>query len=570
MEGLTVWHNEIIQRLSCSLATQYAEIETIPDERERLFMRAIATGDLGTMEYLLGQLLNCSSNGFNTLNMALATAIKSGNTEALIWMLQIGFHTNIYDTDGLTPLGRAASGGLLPVCRLLLQSGALIGFMDRDGRSPLDLAVANNHVDVVALLLDHKVSTDNTCFLAGSSALSIAALDGRVECARLLVDAKAPLETKTENGQTPLSIAAGRGHDALVQLLLDHEADIETTCCQSRTPLAFAASEGHLRTTNLLLNHGANMQARDIYYGTPVLLAAGRGHWDVVKLLLDRGDNIDAEDTTGVSARALAGLEGLHQIAEALVKEQADIEPTDRSAETPMTLAVANEHTSMVHLLTNGGVNVRLPENAVQNALASSGRNDGSTGTFLGYNPMYSPVPNTHMPNVRIKLAFDGTFQVIFTGQWKGSTYAHQTDFINCTEAAALCMEGYELQAMDATTAVLENAIVPLVQFATYTTANSGNHGIDTAGFINSSEPNAIADCEIQTDMEETFKGAAARIPSRAFQPNGEYSDLEDGDKVTRTTQEEDFKENTPPQILPILPTIKSLMPASVVPSMRT
>ncbi|KAF5519300.1 Vegetative incompatibility protein HET-E-1 [Colletotrichum aenigma] len=56
VQRLMQWHNSVAQSLSRTLPAQDADIESILDEKIRLFMRAIAIGHLGAMEYLSGQL----------------------------------------------------------------------------------------------------------------------------------------------------------------------------------------------------------------------------------------------------------------------------------------------------------------------------------------------------------------------------------------------------------------------------------------------------------------------------------------------------------------------------------
>ncbi|KAF4819142.1 Vegetative incompatibility protein HET-E-1 [Colletotrichum siamense] len=358
VKRLMQWHNSVARTLSRTLPAQDADIESIPDEKRRLFMRAIAIGHLGAMQYLSG-LLDDSTKA-STGPAALSIAIKSGNIEALKWLLDRGFDTNGQDSDGLTPLGRAASGGLISACLLLLQPRENvhldIDLAGSDDRSPLALAVINDQPEAVGLLLDNQASIDNMCPGADFNCLILAARYGRVEIVRLLLDTNAALEAKTGNGETALTVAATKGHDAVVQLLLDREANIEAARSDGSTPLAIAADEGHVRITRLLLDHGANTEARDREHYTPLLLAARRTHHHVVQLLVDHGADLGARDCHGRSTLVhCLHNEDLTTIR-VLLGRNLPMESQDIDLNRAMNIAIEKAFSGGVQLLLTGGI----------------------------------------------------------------------------------------------------------------------------------------------------------------------------------------------------------------------
>ena len=91
----------------------------------------------------------------------------------------------------------------------------------------------------------------------GPTPLFMAALTGRLEVARLLLDARADKE-KSEAHSTPLFVASQQGHRELVQLLLEANANKDSTNEEGATPLLKAAERGHAEVARLLLEAGAS------------------------------------------------------------------------------------------------------------------------------------------------------------------------------------------------------------------------------------------------------------------------------------------------------------------------
>ena len=90
--------------------------------------------------------------------------------------------------------------------------------------------------------------------------------------ARALLDAKAEIEAKDNDGKTPLHWAAAEGHEEATRALLNAGAKIEAKGNDGKTPLHWAAVAGHKKTTRALLNAGADRKAKDNDGKTPDVL----------------------------------------------------------------------------------------------------------------------------------------------------------------------------------------------------------------------------------------------------------------------------------------------------------
>ena len=84
-------------------------------------------------------------------------------------------------------------------------------------------------------------------------------------------------------------IAAQNGHLDVARLLLGRGAHPNAAITDGATPLYIAAQNGHLEVARLLLDRGANTNAATTDGATPLHIAAQSGHLDIVKQLVIQG-----------------------------------------------------------------------------------------------------------------------------------------------------------------------------------------------------------------------------------------------------------------------------------------
>ncbi|KND94373.1 Glycerophosphodiester phosphodiesterase GDE1 [Tolypocladium ophioglossoides CBS 100239] len=172
------------------------------------------------------------------------------------------------DNDGYAPLHLGVIGGHPLTTQALLQGENWQGsseakFQIRKTISKsgavLALATKSNYEPIVEMLVNAGVDinwTDKT----GESALHIAARFGHVGCARVIVKGsnsqKANLET-TENSYswTPLHVAAVDGFISVAQLLIEAGADVSRPDASGWTAREHAALRGHMHIARLLASH---------------------------------------------------------------------------------------------------------------------------------------------------------------------------------------------------------------------------------------------------------------------------------------------------------------------------
>ena len=211
---------------------------------------------------------------------------------------------------------------------LLLNDGANVDLQNKAGNTALVLAAAEGKPDAVKLLLEHCPNT-NTRNGAGDTVLILAA-GAPVRLAKTLYNEKcgpiggairmtaameenlktiervlnygASIDLKNKAGDTALTLAAVTGKLDATRLLLEHGANINTSNGVGNTALMRAAEKGQLDVVKLLLEHGADINTRSEAGHTSLILAAAEGRLDVVKLLLENGADAHAMNNKGRTA----------------------------------------------------------------------------------------------------------------------------------------------------------------------------------------------------------------------------------------------------------------------------
>jgi ankyrin repeat protein len=127
----------------------------------------------------------------------------------------------------------------------------------------------------------------------GMTALMIAAREGQMEIARLLLQRGAAVDMPDALGLTALHVAAINGQDEIVSLLLEAGAEPRAQVEDGRTPLMMAAGRGHLGVVRVLLEHAhTHINQRDSLGGTALWWACECGEAEVAKALFSAGADL--------------------------------------------------------------------------------------------------------------------------------------------------------------------------------------------------------------------------------------------------------------------------------------
>jgi ankyrin repeat protein len=162
--------------------------------------------------------------------MTIQEAAALGDMQTLRVLSRWKDTLNSYSPDGWTALHLAAAFGGPEATEFLLSQGA-----DPNARSknpldnnPLHACVAIGHNTHTAKLLIDKGADVNAVQHGGFTALHSAAFSGDLPMTRLLLDAGARLDPKTDDGQCALDLAREKGRDEVVKELEAAALDVRS------------------------------------------------------------------------------------------------------------------------------------------------------------------------------------------------------------------------------------------------------------------------------------------------------------------------------------------------------
>jgi ankyrin repeat protein len=187
----------------------------------------------------------------------------------------------------------------LKAVQTLLQQGASPNARNSDGNTLTALMVAseNGCTEIVKQLLTagaevnakaEHVSSVYANVLQGITALSSAAASENATVVRILLEHRADVHARTDNGATVMLYASS---NEIAQIFLDHGLDINAHDKHGYTLLIWSAEwEGvHRPSVQYLLEHGADPNAKTDDGTTALKLAQAIGHPDDVELLRKAG-----------------------------------------------------------------------------------------------------------------------------------------------------------------------------------------------------------------------------------------------------------------------------------------
>jgi len=191
-----------------------------------------------------------------------------------------------------------ANNDLSMVKHLLEKDASIINLKDQTGNTPLHIAALNGSVAIAELLLSKAADIDavNTQL---NTPLHLAIINGKDEVSKLLIEKGSDLTKQNVVGKTPLHLTVRHNRKAIAELLIAKGSEIDSRDDRQRTPLGLAAREtGNVDIARLLIQKGADINAKDVNSQMPLNFAAWKGFNGMIDLLLDNEADFDTRRGT--------------------------------------------------------------------------------------------------------------------------------------------------------------------------------------------------------------------------------------------------------------------------------
>jgi ankyrin repeat protein len=188
------------------------------------------------------------------------------------------------------------------------------------GMNSLIFASWKGHQDIVRLLVDAGADL-NFRSQTGATALVYAASGGHEECVRILLNKGARTDIPMNDGTTAL-LAGVRSKNSQIVEMIARQSSAESINLRRQNgdnALLFASKSNDLRTLDAVLGANPALEEKDGFGQTALMNLARKGNTRGVIHLLKKGANPNTRDNKGRTARTKARI-GKHRAVQQVLK----------------------------------------------------------------------------------------------------------------------------------------------------------------------------------------------------------------------------------------------------------
>jgi ankyrin repeat protein len=422
-----------------------ADVNALGPDGETALARATLLGAVDVAKVLVERGARVGARFARINQTPLHVAAARGSVPLVSLFLTHGAEVDARDGGGFTPMMIAAEKGRTLVVRALFNADGKVNSVNNVGRTALWFAASRGHEETVAYLLEHAAD-QSLAASDGQNPLHIAAFDARpaalrvllarrppltvlsrlgtplhgaaagpllhailaaqqrpgqkvipwgtpaesVTCARLLLQAGAPIDAPDANGSMAVQTAAAFGNEGVLELLgAKQKGAFAVRDAQGLTLLHHAARgpilpgyaaeaqpafdpgllEGCGVAVTFLISRGVDMNAKDSAGMTPLHLAAAAGNLPALQVLFVARADVRATDKSGATPLHFAAARGRTEAVTAFLNTKARLDAADAEGQTPLHMAVAAGHTETARALLDGGADANAVNRRGQSVL---------------------------------------------------------------------------------------------------------------------------------------------------------------------------------------------------------
>jgi ankyrin repeat protein len=290
-------------------------------------------------------------------NTLLHTAAWYGSSDVAIFLINKGVALEARNNYGHTPLHAAVQNGHFEIVEQLVNKGVDVDARDNRGNTPLHL-ITQNYFSlprvklIVGKLLERKANLEAKNN-DGYTVLQLAAQHGYINLIDFLVASGDDLMVRDVEGNTLLHLAVLESRAELAGHLVSLNRDLlEAKNGEGNTALHLAVLNSDVELIDPLLKLGADLEVKDGSGDTPLCFATWFADLDIVKHLVEQGADLEARDGVGNTPLHIAVLNDNFVIAKYLVEQGADLEARDGAGSIPLHIAILNNNLAFINYLT--------------------------------------------------------------------------------------------------------------------------------------------------------------------------------------------------------------------------
>lgn len=329
--------------------------------------------------------------GLSALMLELNT---EGNMYIVKMLLHAGADINARDNDDWTPLMYAVRSGNVDATMMLLDLDAKLDLSTTDGKTALIIATERRVKREITSVLIRAGADVHVQDRGGWNALMYAAKNSDLQIVQELLEYGANVDRANKEEQTPLLLAViNRAHLDVVKALLYRGAYVNSSDKDGWTPLMYAAKMRSLDVADALISAGANLNmTNDKGYTVLHLELMGAANLDMLKLLIHAGADVNRLTPDGLTPLMYA-VKYSNNAEITILLLHAGVEVNARENSNGMTAlmiaAVENENQEIIFILLNSGADATMRDYSDRRVVDYLEQNTALKGTDAYWKLMY-------------------------------------------------------------------------------------------------------------------------------------------------------------------------------------